>query len=154
MAAPFEIAGPTSPFAARLDQRYLVVPEFTLENGARLVHVPVAFQTWGKLNKEGTNALVICHPISGDALVSDWWAPLFGPGRVLDTDKYMVVCCNAIGSPYGTASPVTRRGGEDVRDGTWTCSPHVRAPAEQQHVTWWGSDFPASTIRDDVRYVW
>lgn len=154
MSNVFEIPGPTSPLAVNLTQRYLVVPSFTLESGEELRNVPIAFKTWGELNSERNNAVLVCHPISGHADTAEWWSPLFGDGKVLDPSKYFVVSCNAIGSPYGSLSPLTRKGGEDIAaDGTWTCSPHVHAPMEQDTQIWWGSDLPHSTIRDDVQYV-
>lgn len=149
--ASFEIPGPTSPLAVGRAQRYLCVPSFELESGDVLHNVPVAFKTWGTLDAAKSNVVLVCHPISGSADVQEWWTPLFGPGHVLDTTKYFVVCCNAIGSPYGTLSPLTRKGGEDVSGSTWTCSPHVHAPLEQDEQVWWGADLPRTTIRDDVR---
>ncbi|WFD23479.1 homoserine O-acetyltransferase [Malassezia equina] len=151
MAAPIEIPGPTSPLAVGLSQRYLLLPTFELESGTVLHRVPVAFQTWGELNATRTNALLVCHPISGNANVAEWWEPLFGEGRVLDPKRYFIVCCNAIGSPYGTLSPLTRKGGELWDEGRWVCAPHVHAPHEQDTETWWGPDLPPTTIRDDVR---
>ena len=146
---PFEVPGPTTHLCGGIDQRYLIVPEFMLESGHVLVNVPVAFKTWGQLNSTRDNVLLVCHPISGSADVADWWGPLFGPGHMLDPERYFIVCCNTIGSPYGTASPLTRRGGEQVQaDGSWACAPHVRSPSEPTH---WGADFPNSTVRDDVR---
>jgi len=152
-AAPFEIPGPTSPLAVGRDQRYLVVPSFKLESGIEVRNVPIAFKTWGKLDPvTRDNVLLVCHPISGSADVSEWWEPLFGPGRVIDPEKYLIVGCNAIGSPYGTFSPLTRLGGEDIRpDGSWAPAPHVYRPNEQDTPTWWGADMPASTMRDDVQ---
>jgi len=151
MSGCFEIPGPTSPLAVGQKQRYLCVPTFQIDAGDVLHNVPVAFQTWGTLNPDKDNAILACHPISGNANVEEWWTPLFGPGHVLDTSKYFIVCCNAIGSPYGTLSPLTRKGGEDVSGGTWKCSPHVHAPDEQTEQLWWGPDLPKTTIRDDVR---
>ncbi|WFD04344.1 hypothetical protein MOBT1_003051 [Malassezia obtusa] len=95
--APFEIAGPTSPFAVNLDQRYLLLPEFTLESGECLTNAPIAFQTWGKLNAEGTNAVLVCHAISGNALATVWWDSLVGPGRVIDTNKFFVHVLDYLG---------------------------------------------------------
>ena len=152
-AAPFEIAGPTSPFAVQLDQRYLVLPELPLESGKTLVNAPIAFKTYGTLNAQGTNAVLVCHAISGNALAAEWWDSLVGPGKVIDTNTFFVVCCNALGSPYGSASPVTRRGGEDVRNGAWRAAPFVHAPEAQTERQWWGADFPQTTLRDDVQYV-
>lgn len=101
-----------------------------LESGAVLTDVPVQYQTWGTLNDAATNALVVCHALTGDADVSSWWGDLIGPGRPLDTDRYFVVCANAIGSPYGTVSPLT-------------IDPETGSP--------YGSTFPQATVRDTVR---
>lgn len=94
--------------------------------------VPVAYMSWGKLSVGGSNAMVVCHALSGSADISDWWGPLLGPGKAFDTNKFFVVCMNSLGSPYGTASPVTAKNG-NLADG------------------WYGADFPSTTIRDDVR---
>lgn len=111
----------------------------------------MSFNAYGSLNAERDNCVVVCHPISGSPDVPSWWEPLVGPGLLFDTRRFFVVCCNVIGSPYGTASPVTRRGGEQLEDGKWIQSPHVMAPLDQTSMTWWGADFPYSTVRDDVR---
>ncbi|KAJ1847842.1 homoserine O- acetyltransferase [Coemansia sp. RSA 2708] len=112
------------------DQQVMVIPEFTLESGAILRSVPVAYKTWGALNAPANNCMVICHALTGSADVADWWGPLLGRGRAFDTEHFFVVCCNVLGSPYGTASPVT-------------VDPATGAP--------YGPDFPATTVRDDVR---
>ena len=109
--------------------RSLTIPEFTLESGAVLREVPVAYHTWGQLNESRDNAIVVCHALTGDSNVESWWGPLIGPGRLLDTDRYFVVCANVIGSPYGTVSPITIR---------------------QDTGTPYGADFPGATIRDTV----
>lgn len=101
-----------------------------LESGVVLEQVPVAYRTWGTLNDAGTNALVVCHALTGDADVAGWWSDLIGPGRALDTDRYFVICANVIGSPYGTVSPLT--------DDPATGRPY-------------GATFPAVTPRDTVR---
>jgi homoserine O-acetyltransferase len=106
-----------------------LVSEFTLESGRTLRQVPVAFQTWGRLNTRGDNAVVVCHALTGNTQADQWWGGLIGPGRALDTDRYFVVCANVIGSPYGTLSPLTR-------------NPDTGQP--------WGADFPRTTIRDTV----
>ncbi|WFD41430.1 homoserine O-acetyltransferase [Malassezia psittaci] len=146
----WEIAGPTSPFALHLDQRYLLIPELVLASGETLTNAPVAFKTYGKLNARGTNAIVVCHAVSGNALAAEWWDTLVGPGKVIDTNRFFVVCCNALGSPYGSASPVTRQGGELIDNGEWRPAPFVHASESQTQKTWWGSDFPQTTLRDDV----
>ncbi|KAF4463772.1 homoserine O-acetyltransferase [Fusarium albosuccineum] len=113
-------------------QQIAIVPEFTLESGVVLRNLPVAYTTRGKLNAEGNNAMVICHALTGSADVSDWWGPLLGgPGRAFDTSRFFIVCMNSLGSPYGTASPVTAKDGD---------------PSKGRY----GPEFPLTTIRDDV----
>ena len=107
----------------------LTLSKFTLESGATLRDVPVAYRSWGQLNNRGDNALVVCHALTGSADATDWWGDLIGPGRALDTDRFFVVCANAFGSPYGTASPVTP-------------NPTTGEP--------YGPDFPETTTRDTV----
>ena len=76
--------------------------------------------------------MVICHALTGSADVSDWWQPLIGPGRAFDTRTFFIICLNVLGSPYGTASPLT---------------PNPDTPGE----TPYGPEFPRVTIRDTVR---
>ena len=125
-----------NPFASLIpDQQIAIVPSFTLESGVTLLNVPVAFTTRGKLSPEGNNALVICHALSGSADVADWWGPLMGgQGRAFDTSRFYVVCLNSLGSPYGSASPVTYADGDPDRGR-------------------YGPEFPLTTIRDDVKCV-
>ena len=125
---------PENPFAALIpDQQIAIIPEFTLESGITLYNVPVAYTTRGRLSANADNAMVICHALTGSADVSDWWGPLLGgPGRVFDTSRFFVVCMNSLGSPYGTASPVTAKDGD---------------PAKGRY----GTELPLTTIRDDVK---
>ncbi|KAI0426119.1 homoserine O-acetyltransferase [Xylaria sp. FL1042] len=124
---------PENPFAPLIpDQQIAVIPSFTLESGVTLHNVPLAYTTRGKLSANADNVMVICHALTGSADVSDWWGPLMGgPGRVFDTSRFFVVCMNSLGSPYGTASPVTAKDGDP----------------EKGH---YGPEFPLTTIRDDV----
>lgn len=124
---------PENPFAALIpDQQIAIIPSFTLESGVTLNNVPVAYTTRGKLNAKGDNAMVICHALTGSADVSDWWGPLLGgPGRAFDTSRFFIVCMNSLGSPYGTASPVTAKDGDSKNER-------------------YGPEFPLTTIRDDV----
>jgi homoserine O-acetyltransferase len=125
---------PENPFAALIpDQQIAIVPSFRLESGVTLRNVPVAYTTRGTLSPSGDNAMVICHALTGSADVSDWWGPLLGgPGQAFDTSRFFVVCLNCMGSPYGTASPVTAKDGQ---------------PEKGRY----GPEFPMTTIRDDVR---
>ncbi|KAL2678949.1 hypothetical protein Neosp_009703 [[Neocosmospora] mangrovei] len=122
---------PTNNYYAKLvsDQKYALIPRLELENGQSLNDCPIAYQTWGSLNKDGNNALVVCHALTGSSDVSDWWNPLIGPGKALDPRYYFIFCGNVLGSPYGSASPVT------TNPATGRC---------------YGTDFPSTTIRDDV----
>ena len=113
------------------NQEIAVVPLFTLESGVTLKNVPVAYSTRGRLSPSRDNAMVVCHALTGSADVSDWWGPLVGPGRALDTSRFFLICLNSLGSPYGSASPVT------VKDGD---------PSKPRY----GPEFPLTTIRDDV----
>ena len=138
MLNPVERASgqPENPFAALIpDQKISIVPSFTLESGAILRNVPVAYTTRGKLSENGDNALVICHALSGSADVADWWGPLLGgAGLAFDSTRFFIVCLNSLGSPYGSGSPVTNVDGDSKRKR-------------------YGPEFPLTTIRDDVKYV-
>lgn len=82
-------------------------PAFTTEAGVTLHDVPVAYRTWGQRNAAGTNAVLVCHALTGDANADAWWADLFGPGRALDPERDFIICANVPGSPYGSVSPTT-----------------------------------------------
>jgi homoserine O-acetyltransferase len=113
-----------------------------LENGATLAPVTVAYETYGTLNADGTNAILICHALTGDAHAAGistsgrtkgkagWWDGLIGPGKAFDTDKYLVVCSNFLGSCYGTTGPTSE-------------NPKTGKPYRLQ--------FPQMTVRDMVR---
>ncbi|GAA5837095.1 hypothetical protein JCM9279_005584 [Rhodotorula babjevae] len=113
-------------------QSIATVDSFTLESGVTLENVPVGFRTWGKLNESKDNVMVICHALTGSSDVEDWWGPLLGQSHAFDPTRYFIFCANVMGSPYGTASPVTVNPVRD--DGGW-----------------WGPEFPRTTVRDDVR---
>ncbi|WP_456428165.1 homoserine O-acetyltransferase MetX [Rhodocaloribacter sp.] len=108
---------------------HLLLPSLPLAEGATLTPAPVTYQTWGRLNDRGDNAILLCHTLTSNADAAQWWGPLLGPGRLFDTDRYFVVCVNNLGSPYGSASPLT-------------VNPATGRP--------YGPDFPAVTIRDQV----
>jgi len=61
-----------NPFGDLIQQQIAIVPSFTLESGATLKDIPVAYKTWGKLNEQADNVLVICHALTGSADVEDW----------------------------------------------------------------------------------
>lgn len=111
----------------------------TLDGGETLSPVDVAFETYGELAPEGDNAILICHALTGDQYVASphpatgkpgWWARIVGPGKLIDTEKYFVVCSNVLGSCMGTTGPAA-------------IDPATGEP--------WGTRFPVITIRDMVR---
>lgn len=106
-----------------------LVPEFRFESGKTIRQAPVAYKTWGRLNAAKDNAIIVCHALTGNPLLEEWWGELLGPGKALDTDRYFIVAANVLGSPYGSASPLT-------------VNPDTGVP--------YGARFPASTIRDTV----
>ena len=77
--------------------------ELVLQSGVSLKNVKLAYQTYGKLNSEKSNTILICHALTGDQFVSGkhpitgkngWWNELVGPGKVIDTNIYCVICTN------------------------------------------------------------
>ncbi|TCP54733.1 homoserine O-acetyltransferase [Tumebacillus sp. BK434] len=79
-----------------------------LESGAVLPDVEIAYAAYGTLNERGDNAILVCHALTGDAQADQWWAPLIGPGKVLDINRYYVVCSNVLGGCAGSTGPKTR----------------------------------------------
>lgn len=89
-------------------------PLLKLESGREFGPVTIAYETYGTLNEDKSNALLICHALTGNAHVAGkydneqeagWWDPIIGPGRPLDTDKYFIVCSNILGGCSGTTGP-------------------------------------------------
>lgn len=78
---------------------------FDLEGGETLEGITIAYHTYGELAASGSNVIWICHPLTGNSDVRSWWSDLIGPGLVIDTDRYFVVCANVIGSCYGSTEP-------------------------------------------------
>jgi len=131
---------PGDPVGAR---RFMTVTDgrpFALEGGGRLYEITVAHETWGHLDIDASNAVLICHALTGDSHAAGgiasghpsvgWWDDLIGPGRAIDTDRYFVVCSNVLGGCQGTTGPST-------------INPATGRP--------FGSDFPQVTMRDMVR---
>lgn len=103
---------------------------FDLESGASLPEVTIAYHTYGKLSPAKDNVIWICHALTANSDVADWWPHTVVPGGFLDPDRYFVVCANYLSSPYGTTSPVS-------------VNPETGKP--------YFNDFPLVTIRDMVR---
>ncbi|MFO1135717.1 MAG: homoserine O-acetyltransferase [Rhodoblastus sp.] len=110
-----------------------------LDAGASLAPLTIAYQTYGALNADRSNAVLVCHALTGDQHVSNehpvtgkagWWAAMVGPGRPIDTDRYFVICSNVVGGCMGSTGPAST-------------NPETGKP--------WGLDLPVVTIRDMVR---
>ena len=119
-------------------QCYRIPGEIVLEHGDRLYDVSVAYETYGRLNREKSNAVLVCHALSGDAHAGGWhkgeekpgwWDIIIGPGKALDTDKYFVICSNVLGGCKGTTGPSSMN------------------PKTGKH---YGLDFPVITVGDMV----
>jgi homoserine O-acetyltransferase len=88
---------------------------FALEGGGVLDEITVAYETWGTLDATASNAILVCHALTGDSHAAGgtadgqrtdgWWNGLIGPGLALDTDRYFIVCANALGSCQGSTGP-------------------------------------------------
>lgn len=110
-----------------------------LDGGGALESFPVAYSTYGTLNADRSNAVLVCHALTGDQYVAEtnpvtgkpgWWEMMVGPGKPVDPDRYFVICSNVIGGCMGSAGPME-------------INPTTGAP--------WGLNFPVVTIRDMVR---
>jgi len=110
-----------------------------LDCGALLSPFDIAYQTYGTLNANKSNAILICHALTGDHHVASphpltqkpgWWANLVGQGKVIDTDKYYIICANVVGGCMGSTGPAS-------------INPATGKP--------YGLDFPVVTIGDMVR---
>lgn len=109
-------------------------PQFELSTGAVLPELHLAYETWGTLNEDGANAILMCHGYTNHPHAGgdeDGWAhKLIGPGKAIDTDKYFVVCSNMIGSAFGSSGPSS-------------VNPDTGKP--------YGPDFPKYTTMDMIR---
>jgi homoserine O-acetyltransferase len=113
---------------------------FALEGGGVLRDVTIAYETWGTLADDASNAILVCHALTGDSHAvgplapghpqAGWWDGLIGPGKAIDTDRWFVVCANVLGGCQGTTGPASAH-------------PDDGKP--------WGSRFPVVSVRDWVR---
>ena len=95
--------------------RLLVREPLRLDCGIDFASFTIAYQTYGTLNAERSNAILICHALTGDQYAADphpitdkpgWWETLVGPGGVLDTERYFLICANVLGGCMGTTGPL------------------------------------------------
>src|SRR5213075_1462279 len=78
---------------------------FVLESGQSLPEVTLVYKTWGRLNKDRSNAVLIAHALTGSADANEWWSGIVGEGKLLDPNKHYIICVNALGSCYGSTGP-------------------------------------------------
>ncbi len=129
-----------SPFGNRKFLDFQTDRPVALDSGKTLQQVTIAYESWGKLNADKSNAILLCHAWTGDSHAAGsaqesqpapgWWDGLVGSGCAIDTDKYFVVCTNSLGGCQGSTGPA---------------SPH---PIDGKP---YGSRFPVITVRDMVR---
>jgi len=110
-----------------------------LDSGRRIEHLQIGYQTYGELDAAHSNAILICHALTGDQHVAStnpvtgkpgWWETMVGPGKPIDTDRYFVICSNVVGGCMGTTGPAST-------------DPDTGLP--------YGLDLPLITIPDIVR---
>ena len=109
---------------------YVLDEPLLLDCGRTLSGVTLHYAVYGRLNAARDNAVLVCHALSGSALVGSWWPEVFGPGAVLSLEHDFVICINMLGSCYGSTGP----GSVDPETGRL-----------------YGADFPLISIRDNVR---
>lgn len=95
-------------YAGRAPQFFRIDRPFPLESGGELPSVTLAYHTYGTLNETGDNAIWVCHALTANSDVADWWPGTVVEGGLLDPSKYFIVCANKLGSPYGSPLPLRR----------------------------------------------
>ena len=110
-----------------------------IESGDIIDSFKLAFKTYGKLNADKTNAILVCHALTGDQYVAGnnpitgregWWSRMVGPNKPIDTNKFFVICSNVLGGCAGSTGPKELQNGSDVA---------------------YGGNFPSITIKDMVK---
>ena len=81
--------------------------EFILENGQTINDIQIAYHTAGILNQKRNNVIWICHALTANSNVEEWWPNMVGDGLLFDTSKYFIICANVLGSCYGTTGPLS-----------------------------------------------
>ena len=102
---------------------------FVTETGEVINNLTIAYHTFGKPNEGMTNVIWVCHALTANSDVADWWPDTVVPGRFLDPEQYYVICANVLGSCYGTSGPPS-------------INPSTGEP--------WGDEFPTVSVRDMV----
>lgn len=103
---------------------------FLTESGSELPTLEVVYKTWGRLNHDKSNVVLVFHALTGNAAADEWLEGFFGKGRLLDPEVHYIICSNVLGSCYGTTGPLSINPRTGRR---------------------YGGDFPEVTIRDMVR---
>ena len=88
--------------------------EFTLESGVSLPSIQIAYHTYGTLTNS-SKVIWVCHALTANSDVADWWNGLFGKGDLFDKEEYFIVCANVLGSCYGTTGPLSEELPENQR---------------------------------------
>ncbi len=109
--------------------KLLIERPFQFEAGAVLPRLEVAYHTSPRPYQPGDKVVWICHALTANSDAEDWWPQMVGPGKLIDTDRYFVVCVNMLGSPYGSSSPAS-------------LNPETGEP--------YMLDFPKVTVRDII----
>jgi len=102
---------------------------FALENGQSLPELEIAYHTYGTLNEDGSNVIWVCHALTANSNVFDWWKGLFGEHDLYNPTDYFIVCANNPGSCYGSTGPLSN-------------NPNLKQP--------WFNYFPQLSIKDIV----
>ena len=110
------------------DRLFVKIADLALESGEILEDITIAYQSWGRLNAQRDNAILVNHALTGWADINGWWPSMVGPGLPLDSDTYFIVCPHVIGGCQGSTGPSSI------------------APDGKRY----GSRFPSLTIRDMV----
>ena len=116
MTAGFSYSNPAEPGEPFSGKRMLLAggEPLALDSGAKLGPVTIAYETYGELNADRSNAILICHALTGDQFVvgqnpvtgrPGWWPTMVGPGKPVDTSKYFVICSNLLGGCMGSTGP-------------------------------------------------
>ncbi len=138
------MSAPVAPFPQIAHQGAVFEDGIALDCGAVIRPYTMAWRGYGTLNAARSNAILVCHALTGDQYVAErhpvtgragWWETIVGPGKPLDTDRYFILCVNVLGGCMGSTGPR-----EEMTD------PEGRPMGRP-----WGTDFPSVTIRDMVR---